>query len=83
MEKKLIRWEATEEKLHPKGRFSFCISDFTPQEKKAVLEELKEEFGDSFKIEETNANSIKGFVECYHDEFMDNLDKMLQNGWKW
>ena len=83
IEKKLIRWKAVEEKLKPKGKLWFYISDFALGEKETALRELKEDFNNNPKVEEANKNSIKGFVECYHDETIDNLDKMLQNGWKW
>jgi hypothetical protein len=52
------------------------ISDFTPQEKDAALREIRKSFGNTLEIEDEDANFLRGFIECYHDE-------MLQNGWEW
>jgi hypothetical protein len=89
MEKKLLRWKANGEKPTKedlkkkkglKGRLSFCVYDLDLQEKEQILEELKQNFGESFKVKRERAVIITGFVEGYYDEVM---DKILQNGWEW
>jgi hypothetical protein len=83
MEKKLIRWKANGGKPTKnglKGQLSFCAYVLTQREKEQLLEELKENFGNSFQVEDKGNGAIEGFVEGYYWEV---TDKMFELGWEW